>query len=128
MRRTIVWTFLVILGLVAFVTLVNVATAPMGVVNKVVTPDNIVTSYERFYDQLVAFEAKVQQVKGHKQMMSEADRTDKDEMHRLRIELSGMQQACRTLAGEYNANSQKLTTASFKGRTLPVTLDPNLCE
>lgn len=106
--------------------IVNVATAPVGVVNQTVSTGNIVASYESFYDRLVQYEAKVAQIRDHKALVDSTE--DSAELSRIRIELNGMKQACRELAGQYNADSQKLTVGTFKGRTLPSTLSASSCE
>lgn len=109
-----------------FGTLNSVATAPGRVVNRTMTTDNIVTSYEWFYDVDGQFKARSGQVKTTKALL--ASESDPDEQRRLKVELAGQQQSCRELATSYNAQSEKVNHAIFKGREAPVTLDPAICE
>jgi len=104
----------------------NVATAPTRVINKVVTADNILHNYEWFYDVLHKVKARQGQIKQHKGFLkSEADSKEK---RRLRIELAAMQQSCRDLVEQYNANSKKLNRRLFKAKDLPYQIDINQCE
>lgn len=103
----------------------NVATAPAKVINKTLQTDNIIQSYEWFYDVNAAYIARYSQVKQYKDILS--SETDKDEKYRIRTELAAMQQTCRDLATKYNANSEKMNKSIFKGWELPATLSYSNC-
>jgi hypothetical protein len=110
----------------------SVATAPGRVVNRAMRTDNIVTSYEWFYETNGQFKARAAQVKTTKALIDGqndgAGEPDEDELARLRVELAGQQQSCRELAEGYNARSEEVNHAIFKGRDAPETLDSSLCE
>ena len=102
------------------------ATAPGRVVNKTLGTDNIITSYEWFFDTNAQFEARRIQVKAHAALASAEQ--DAKERSRLNIELGAMRQSCRDLATKYNANSQKTNKAIFKSGGLPESLQLTHCE
>ena len=107
-------------------TLANVATAPAKVINKTVDADNIIQSYEWFFDVNAAFNARLSQVRQYSDFFNEE--SDPSEKRKLRIEMSAMQQTCRELAEKYNANSEKMNKSIFKGWDLPDTLNQFTCK
>jgi len=102
------------------------ATAPGRVVNKTLGTDNIISSYEWFYDTNAQFDSRRGQIKAHI-TLTKAEQ-DPKERSRLNIELSAMRQSCRDMATKYNANSEKANKSIFKSRGLPETLQLNECE
>ena len=104
----------------------SVATAPGRVVNRTMTTDNIITSYEWFYDADGSFKARAAQVAATKALL--AGETDADEIRRLKVELAGQQQSCREIATDYNARSAETNHAIFKGREAPISLSISDCE
>ena len=104
----------------------SVASAPGRVVNKTLQTENILSSYEWFYDTNAQFDSRKSQVKSHAGLL--AGEQDAKERSRLNIELSAMRQSCRDLATKYNANSEKANKSIFKSRGLPETLNLNECE
>lgn len=104
----------------------SVASAPGRVVNKTLQTENILSSYEWFYDTNAQFDSRKGQVKAHGVLL--AGEQDAKERSRLNIELSAMRQSCRDLATKYNANSEKANKSIFKSRGLPETLNLNECE
>jgi hypothetical protein len=117
-----------LLGLIgsAFSLFSTVATAPGKVITKTLQADNIIQSYEWFYDVDAAYKARHGQVVQYKNMFQ--TETDKDEKYRIRTELAAMQQTCRDLATKYNANSEKMNKSIFKGWSLPETLSQTACN
>lgn len=109
-----------------FQTFGVVATAPSRVINKTLETNNIVHSYEWFYDVNAGYNAKIGQISQYKSFYS--DETDSAEKSRLRIDMAAIQQTCRSLTERYNANSQKMNKSIFKGWSLPETLNQNSCE
>ena len=103
----------------------KVATAPARVLSKTMDTNNIIQSYEWFYDVNAAFDARRAQVVQFKGLFETEE--DKDERSRLRIDMAAQQHSCRVLATKYNANSQKMNKSIFKGWTLPDTLNMQLC-
>lgn len=103
----------------------SVATAPDRVIVKTMGTDNIIQSYEWFYDVNAAYQARVGQIAEFKAISKS---TDPAEASRERIELSAIRQTCRDLATKYNANSEKMNKSIFKGWSLPDTLDMKTCE
>ena len=102
------------------------ATAPGRVVNKTLGTENIIASYEWFYDVNAQYEARSGQIKGHA-ALAKAE-SDPKERSRLNIELGAMRQSCRDLVAKYSANSEKANKSIFKSRGLPETLPLNACE
>jgi hypothetical protein len=117
----IIWMALHVLGVIG-----TAATAPGRVINKTLSTDNIITSYEWFHDSNAQFKSRVAQISSHKYLIKEE--TNPQEKSRLNIDLSAMKQSCRDLAVRYNANSQKMNKSIFKGDSLPETLNIQLCE
>ena len=124
----IIMVILTALGLIGHVLGVfsTAATAPGRVINKTLETNNIIQSYEWFYDVNAAYIARLNQVNQYKTMMSEE--SDRDERYRLRTELAAMQQTCRDLATKYNANSEKVNKSIFKGWSLPEALSHTNCN
>lgn len=104
----------------------SVASAPGRVVNKTLQTENILSSYEWFYDTNAQFDSRKGQVKAHAGLL--AGEQDAKERSRLNIELGAMRQSCRDLVTKYNANSEKANKSIFKSRGLPETLNLNECE
>jgi hypothetical protein len=102
------------------------ATAPGRVVNKTLGTDNIISSYEWFYDTNAQFDSRRGQIKTHAALVKAEE--DPKERARLNIELGAMRQSCRDMATKYNANSEKANKSIFKSRGLPETLQLNDCE
>lgn len=124
--------FVIVLGLLLFGALHiagvlgTAASAPGRVVNKTLGTDNIISSYEWFYDTNAQFDARRGQIKAHAALAKTEE--DAKERSRLNIELGAMRQSCRDLATKYNANSEKANKSIFKSRGLPETLQLNECE
>lgn len=104
----------------------TVATAPGRVVGKTLETDNIIASYEWFYDTSAQFDARLGQIRSHTSLVKAED--NPAERSRLNIELAAMRQSCRDMAAKYNANSEKANKALFKSRGLPPTLQLSDCE
>ena len=88
--------------------------------------DNMLQTYEWFFDAKGTYESRLSDVEGHHAIM--AGELSSDERSRYRIELVGMQQTCRKLANEYNQNSQKANRSMFKSKGLPMKLDAEACK
>jgi hypothetical protein len=104
----------------------SVLTAPGRVVNKTLGTDNIIASYEWFYDVNAQYISRASQVRGHATLI--VAETDPKERSRLSIEIAAMRQSCRDLVTKYNANSEKANKSLFKSRGLPETLEISTCE
>ncbi len=104
----------------------TVVTAPGKVITKTLETNNIIQSYEWFYDVDAAYKARHNQVVQYKSFL--ISETDKDEKYRVRTELAAMQQTCRDLATKYNANSEKMNKSIFKGWELPKALSYQNCN
>lgn len=109
-----------------FSTASSVISAPGRVIQETMKTDNIIESYEWFYDVNAAFTARSGQVTQFKSLLREEE--DKGEKRRLRIEMAAMQQSCRELTTKYNANSEKMNKSIFKGWSLPDILNTGECE
>ncbi len=100
-----------------------------GVVDRTLDADNIIFNYEQFYDVSEKFKAKAHDLATHNELVATAKgEGDKDELRRLRMELAALKSACRSMASEYNADSQKLNRSIFKSNDLPHTLPISDCE
>lgn len=124
----IILSFLFVVGLIGnfFNVLGTVASAPGRVITKTLETDNIIQSYEWFFDVDAAYKARHNQVVQYKDFLK--TETDKEEKYRVRTELAAMQQTCRDLATKYNANSEKMNKKIFKGWDLPKTLSYQNCN
>jgi len=102
----------------------KVVSAPSRVIDKTLNTNNIIQSYEWFYDVNAGYESRIGQIRdiSSQEGISETDSIS------LRTELSAVKQSCRELVTEYNANSQKMNKQIFKGWTLPVTLNLETCD
>ena len=109
-----------------FGTIGTVATAPGKVLTKTLDANNIIQSYEWFFDVDAAYTARHAQVVQYKGFL--ITELDKNEKYRIRTELGAMQQTCRELATKYNANSQKMNKSIFKGWDLPNRLSHINCN
>lgn len=125
-------TALIVLGAIvlpiaatAYCTFASVVSAPGRVVSKTLDTNNIINSYEWYFDNRAAFNARKNQVAQFKSILAESEGGERG---RVRMELAAMQQTCRTLAEQYNANSQKLNKGLFKDWSLPETLNAGECE
>lgn len=105
-------------------------TAPMnsavGVVEKTLDPNNVIHSYEWFFDVNEKIKARVSQIAAHNEIIKST--TNQDELINLRIEQVGMKQSCREMIAQYNANSSKANVVLFKSNSLPTVQDPIICE
>jgi hypothetical protein len=131
--RLFKWMFLImlffsVLGMIggAMGLFSKVVSTPGRVISKTLDTDNVIQSYEWFYDVDAAYKARLSQVNQYKSFMSGEE--DKSERYRIRIELAAMQQTCRDLATKYNANSEKMNKSIFKGWELPDTLQIRNCD
>lgn len=77
------------------------------------------------YDVNAQYQARTAQIQSYAGEVKNA--SEGSERARLRTEVGAMQQSCRDLATQYNANSQKMNREIFKGWTLPETLDISTC-
>jgi len=107
-------------------TATTVVSAPSRVLNKTLETNNIIQTYEWFYDVSASYTSRLNQVNQYKTMLS--TESDKGEKYRIRTELAAMQQTCRDLAAKYNANSEKMNKSVFKGWELPSSLSINECN
>lgn len=103
-----------------------IATAPGRVIGNTLRTDNIIASYEWFYDANGQFQSRVGQIKGHSVLLS--GETDAKERSRLNIELAAISQSCRDLATRYNATAEKVNKAIFRSNDLPAALPVKACE
>ena len=103
-----------------------VTTAPGRVVTRTLATDNILSTYEGFFNQKAAYDSRVAGIESQSALI--AAETDKEELQRLRMELSAMKQVCRELANQYNADALKGNDSLFLDHRLPKTLDAVTCE
>lgn len=96
------------------------------VADKVTDPDRMIHDYEWFHTANANVGARTSQIASTKSMLVEE--RDPAEKSRLRTDLGGQQQSCRELVAEYNANAAKVTFGSFKGWSLPESINPIICE
>lgn len=107
-------------------TLSTIISTPGRVINKTLETNNVIQSYEWFYDTNAAYISRLNQLNQYKEFMAAEE--DKFERRRVRIELAAMQQTCRDIATRYNANSEKMNKSIFKGWELPNTLSVEVCN
>lgn len=104
----------------------KVISTPARVLDKTLDTNNVIQSYEWFYDVNASYKARRNQVEQFNILFSEEE--DKAEKRKLRIELAAMQQSCRELVTKYNANSEKMNKSIFKGWSLPDILLIETCN
>lgn len=107
-------------------TATTVATAPSRVINQTLETNNIIASYDWFFAVNAQYNSKVAQLTQQKQFL--ADELDPAEKQKLRMEVSAIQQSCRELSNNYNANSEKMNMSFFRDKDLPSALDEKACE
>lgn len=126
---------IVFLGVAGFVAHMvgaasSVASAPARVLERTMTTQNIIDSYEDFRDTAQAYNARLAQIKD----FSKQHALDKDDAMQLRVEIAGQRQSCRELAAHYNAQASKTNHNIFKnppivgGPVLPDALDMGACD
>lgn len=120
------WFVLFFIVMVLLGLCFKVISAPSRVINKTLGTDNIIQSYEWYFDANAAYVARVSQIRQFEIWL--ADETDDNELRRLKVELSAMQQSCRELSADYTSNSSKLNKEFFKSKKLPDSLNPANCE
>lgn len=123
--KRIRWVLLAVALLVFVSAGIAVLTAPGRVVTRTLSTDNIITSYEWFYDVNAQFVARKGQLKSHSALLAGVGDAERS---RLLIELAAIRQSCRDLATRYNANSEKVNKAIFKSHGLPEELPIADCE
>ena len=133
MGKLLLWGLAGVAGLIVLAvglnmagTFTSVATAPGRVIQQTLETDNIINNYEWFFDYNANYEARMGQIREFESLLKDPDVTG-SERNRLRIELAAQRQSCRSLATKYNANSEKMNTAIFKGWSLPETLQMESC-
>ena len=87
--------------------------------------DNIIHNYEWFYDADAAIKSKARAISSHQKLVASATGSERN---RLQMELTGMQNVCRDLVQEYNANSKKSNRKIFKGKDIPTSISMDNCE
>lgn len=129
-QRESYWTIprALTLGLVASV-LFGVVVWIAGVLlipTQVLNPTNAIANYEWFHDTYRSQQARVKQIASHRALAK--DNADPAEASRLRIEITGMQAACRDLVARYNSRATQIHRGLFQGSTVPANLDAGTCE
>ncbi len=118
--------FMVVVSLFLMSLVVHYCNKAQQVVDKTLDANNVINTYEWFFDNKAAFDSRLAQIKSFKEMIKESKGEEKS---KLKMELSAMQQSCRELANKYNGNSQKLNQKIFKDKEqLPSNLDSLACE
>jgi hypothetical protein len=92
---------------------------------QILSPANIRANYEWFHDANRQIIARADQIASHRKLTADGD---KAEAQRLRIEIGGMQQSCRTLVAEYNSRSAQVHRGIFQGTSVPSTIPTSTCE
>lgn len=105
---------------------IKVIAFPAAVVGKTFDANTAITKYEWFHDASNVINAKVLQVQSHKQLLSSV--TDPGEKSRVNIEVAGIQQSCRELVAQYNANASKANVSIFKTAATPASFDLSICN
>lgn len=99
-----------------------------GIFKKTFTPENAITSYERFYDLHAAFTERIVQISVAKDMLANSQGASESELQRLRTEVAGAKYSCAHIASMYNAESEKKNKEVFKSEGLPHKLLTTECE
>ncbi|MBN2860592.1 MAG: hypothetical protein JXK93_10060, partial [Sphaerochaetaceae bacterium] len=89
-----------------------------GVIKKATSPDNIIQSYEYFYDSYHSILAMQENVNVMKEYLVSSDATEPLKSQRS-IELSGLMMNLNRCIEEYNAESRKINHNMWKADDLP---------
>lgn len=89
-----------------------------GVVKKATSPDNIIQSYEYFYDTYHSLQAMQDNVDLLKGYLTDPSATEPLKTQRS-IELSGLMMNLNRYIEEYNAESRKINHSIWKASDLP---------
>lgn len=116
---------LVCVGVFIAIALFGAMSLPFVLLGKTFNANNIVQRYEWFHDANANVGSRVAQIKVFKQIL--ATTTDPAELSRLRIEYAAIQQSCRDLTNQYNANASKVNVTLFQNG-VPTNLNPANCE
>lgn len=126
-----------VVGGIAVLILIMVLSSGLGVLSRTADPDNVIYTYEHFFDlkanadtycsQIEQFEAErdamVEDMPGNRNEWSPEDRND---VRRKETELTGVKAQRYRVVEQYNAESQKANTRIFKDNDLPEEL-PKEC-
>lgn len=98
-----------------------------GVAKRTLDADNVLRSYEWFFNTHAQYEVRRAQLKEFIAYMD--DEPDPSAKRVLRVELSAIRLVCNDLAARYNAESKKLNRKIFKdGQQLPDQLNQGACQ
>lgn len=104
-----------------------VACAPAaGVVDRTLDPDNMINNYEFFQNAYQNVEAKTHQIRAYHEEYSASTSDNQREM--IRMEVAAVQQSCRDLVADYNANASKSNRNIFMSSNLPTNIAYEVCE
>jgi hypothetical protein len=92
---------------------------PIIFASKIFEPSSVITNYERFHDLRQQFESRKAQIASFKSLSPDAN---------VRIDLMAIQQSCRSIVSQYNADSTKINKGLFRGASLPETLNMDHCH
>jgi hypothetical protein len=115
---------LAILGTVAAV--VGMVTRPVhmaaGVVNRVMDPDEALGHYKWFHDASASLDLYPEKIKKAAQLEAWAETRAPDRAMARQTELTGLEQTCLGLVGDYNSRAARLDAGFFKNpeRWLPI--------
>lgn len=124
-KNLFLWGLGLGIPLIVVLFILHVVSVPIGIASRTFNADNIIHNYEWFHDSDNAIRARVAQINAHKKLYD--TETDVTERQRLRIELGAMQQTCRDLSAQYNANADKVNRDLFRMGT-PASEPISACE
>ncbi len=104
----------------------NIATAPSRAANRVVSTDNILNSYEAFYNYRSRYQTRLGDIRNNVELNEQE--TDPGQQRINRTNIVAMRSACRDLANKYNADAENLTSSWFRDGRLPQTLSVEACD
>jgi hypothetical protein len=130
--RVIKWVALGVGGLLLLSgagCVLQTATMPgrsaVGVLERTLDPNNVITTYERFHDWENGYNMRLNQIRATSRQLSDADPSER---RYIRVELNAQRQSCREIVTNYNSDSAKTNRMVFRGRTLPENLDLGACD
>lgn len=122
-----VFTVLVIFGFIAgsvgFCT--KVASTPAQVVRRVIDPDNMLQSYRWFHDASASLDLYPNKIAKAKSLAEWAEAHAPERAMARQTELTGLEQTCLGLVGDYNSRAARLDSGFFRNpeRWLPVSTE-----
>jgi uncharacterized membrane protein len=117
-----------VLGLAtgAIGTASKVASTPGKVIEKVTNVENVLNSYNQFFEVNNAYQSRLQDIKNYTDLLN--NEKDEDQQRMYRQNITAMRSVCINMANKYNSSAINKTTSWFKDSNLPDSLNVDNCS